>query len=85
MLDYVEKCLLKDAEYPESAKSGISYSRFEHTKRVLGWVKRLYDKSSNKDNLGYEALIIATRYISIYAKPFLLPQKNFDFLNKKLL
>lgn len=60
MLDYVEQCLEEDSEYTQSGKNDIAYSRFEHTKRVLAWVKRLYDMSKNKENLRYEDLIIAT-------------------------
>lgn len=60
MLDYVENCLQEQSEYSHSGKSDISYSRFDHTKRVLGWAKRLYDMSENKDELRYEDLIIAT-------------------------
>lgn len=60
MLDYVEQSLEEDSEYSQSGKCEIAYSRFEHTKRVLAWVKRLYDMSANKGNLRYEDLMIAT-------------------------
>lgn len=60
MLDYVEQCLLEEAEYLQSGKSEIAYSRFEHTKRVLGWAKRLYDLSNSKEQLDYENVMIAT-------------------------
>lgn len=60
MLDYVELCLGEDSEYAQSGKGEIAYSRFEHTKRVLAWAKRLYDMSANKENLRYEELMIAT-------------------------
>lgn len=60
MLDYVEKCLKEDSEYAQSGKIEINYSRFEHTKRVLAWAKRLYDMSTEKEKLRYEDLMIAT-------------------------
>lgn len=60
MLEYVESCLQEKAEYAQSGKSEIAYSRFEHTKRVLGWAKRLYDMSERKEQLNYEDLMIAT-------------------------
>jgi len=60
MLDFVEECLKEGAEYARSAKSEIAYSRFDHTKRVLGWAKRLYDMSDCKESLRYEDLMIAT-------------------------
>lgn len=60
MLDYVEECLNEYYEYQGSGKSEIAYSRFEHTKRVLGWAKRLYDLSDCKNELRYEDVIIAT-------------------------
>lgn len=41
-------------------KLEFGYSRFEHTKRVLGWSKRLYDRTENKTGLRYEDLMIAT-------------------------
>lgn len=60
MLDFVEQNLLDSTENPNGGKSDISYSRFEHTKRVLGWAKRLYDLSDCKEQLRYEDLMIAT-------------------------
>lgn len=42
------------------AKDSIAYSRFEHTKRVLGWTKRLYERAEKKEVLRYEDLLIAT-------------------------
>ena len=41
-------------------KLEFGYSRFEHTKRVLGWSKRLYDRTEDKTGLRYEDLMIAT-------------------------
>lgn len=41
-------------------KLEFGYSRFEHTKRVLGWAKRLYDATPDKTGLRYADLMIAT-------------------------
>jgi len=64
MLRYVERTLRdKRTERegsPEAFKIGFGYSRFEHTKRVLGWAKRLYDRTADKTGLRYEDLMIAT-------------------------
>jgi len=38
----------------------FGYTRYEHTKRVLGWAKRLYDLTPDKTALRYEDLMIAT-------------------------
>ena len=40
-------------------KMEFGYSRFEHSKRVLGWAKRLYDRTGDKTGLRYEDLMIA--------------------------
>ena len=40
-------------------KQEFGYTRFEHTKRVLGWAKRLYDAAADKTGLRYEDLMIA--------------------------
>lgn len=40
-------------------KMEFGYSRYEHTKRVLGWAKRLYDATPDKTGLRYEDLMIA--------------------------
>ena len=40
-------------------KTEFGYTRYEHTKRVLGWVKRLYDATPDKAGLRYEDLMIA--------------------------
>lgn len=61
MLDFVEKTLGEtNTENPGGAKVDISYSRFEHTKRVLSWMIRLYEKNEHRDELRKEDLIIAT-------------------------
>lgn len=66
MLSFVESTLGEaDTEYQSSGKNEISYSRYEHTKRVLGWSKRLYDLSEHKEELRYEDLIIATIFHDI--------------------
>ncbi len=41
-------------------KTEFGYTRYEHTKRVLGWAKRLYDATADKTGLRYEDLMIAT-------------------------
>jgi 8-oxo-dGTP pyrophosphatase MutT (NUDIX family) len=41
-------------------KPEFGYTRYEHTKRVLGWAKRLYDLTLDKTGLRYEELMIAT-------------------------
>ena len=41
-------------------KTEFGYSRFEHTKRVLAWSKRLYDATADKTGLNYADLMIAT-------------------------
>ncbi|MCQ2538294.1 MAG: NUDIX domain-containing protein [Lachnospiraceae bacterium] len=60
MLDYVQKVLEQGKTEYAGAKSDIDYSRFEHTERVLGWAKRLYDNAENKEELRYEDIMIAT-------------------------
>ena len=62
MLSFVESVL---AETPTEGGSGMpkadfGYSRFEHTKRVLGWARRLYDATPDKTGLRYEDLMAAT-------------------------
>lgn len=41
-------------------KMEFGYTRYEHTKRVLGWAKRLYDATLDKTGLRYEELMAAT-------------------------
>ena len=41
-------------------KMEFGYTRYEHTKRVLGWAKRLYDAATDRTGLRYEDLMIAT-------------------------
>ena len=40
-------------------KLEFGYTRFEHTKRVLGWARRLYDLTQDQTGLRYEDLMIA--------------------------
>ena len=40
-------------------KTEFGYTRYEHTKRVLSWTKRLYDATPDKAGLRYEDLMIA--------------------------
>ena len=63
MLRFVRETL---ADARTEGKSGIGvhklefgYSRYEHTKRVLGWAKRLYDAAPDKTGLRYADLMIA--------------------------
>lgn len=61
MLDYVEEVLgEKHTEFTGSGKMEIAYSRFDHVKRVLAWVLRLYEKSARKKEISLDELIIAT-------------------------
>ena len=46
-------------------KLEFGYTRYEHTKRVLGWAKRLYDTTSDKTGLRYEDLMIAAIFHDI--------------------
>ena len=46
-------------------KLEFGYTRYEHTKRVLGWAKRLYDITPDKTGLRYEDLMIATIFHDI--------------------
>ena len=64
MLAYVESVLEPVQTEGEGGvgvhKLEFGYSRFEHTKRVLGWSKRLYDKTPDKTGLRFSDLMIAT-------------------------
>lgn len=59
MLSFVEGVLEAPTEDIFN-KSEISYSRFEHTKRVLGWMIRLYNEAADKSALRFSDLVIAT-------------------------
>ena len=64
MLAFV-KHTLEDARTEGANGLGVhklefGYTRYEHTKRVLGWAKRLYDATRDKTGLRYEELMIAT-------------------------
>ena len=63
MLAFV-KHTLEDARTEGEKEIGMhklefGYTRYEHTKRVLGWAKRLYDATPDKTGLRYEELMIA--------------------------
>lgn len=60
MLDFVEQKLNTHGTEDIDAKKELNYSRFEHTKRVLGWALRLYEASEDKEKMNYEDLMIAT-------------------------
>ena len=61
MLSFVERTL---NEVLTEGGSGMpemefGYTRYEHTKRVLSWAKRLYDATPDKTGLRYEDLMTA--------------------------
>ena len=63
MLAFV-KHTLEDARTEGEKEIGMhklefGYTRYEHTKRVLGWAKRLYDATPDRTGLRYEELMIA--------------------------
>lgn len=60
MLSFVEKTLTAGNSEDIETKKELNYSRFMHTKRVLGWAKRLYEASEDKSLLRKEDLYIAT-------------------------
>ncbi len=60
MMDFVEKTLQADRTEDIEVKVDLNYSRFLHTKRVLGWALRLYDAAPDKSALSYEDVMIAT-------------------------
>lgn len=64
MLSFVEHTLEEKQTEGERNigihKLEFGYTRYEHTKRVLGWAKRLYDATADKTGLRYEDLMIAT-------------------------
>ncbi len=63
MLSFVEHALEEKQTEGERNigihKLEFGYTRYEHTKRVLGWAKRLYDATADKTGLRYEDLMIA--------------------------
>ena len=60
MLKYVESILAEGNTEKVGNKSEINYTRFEHTKRVLKFAKKLYDMTDDKIGIIYDDLIIAT-------------------------
>ena len=64
MLAFVEHTLEEKRTEGEKEigihKLEFGYTRYEHTKRVLAWAKRLYDATEDKTGLRYEDLMIAT-------------------------
>lgn len=60
MLSFVEEKLSTLDSERSSAKKDIAYSRFAHTKRVLGWAKKLYDLATDQQKIDYDATIVAT-------------------------
>jgi 8-oxo-dGTP pyrophosphatase MutT (NUDIX family) len=63
MLSFVKRKLEEGQTEGENEvgmhKTEFGYTRYEHTKRVLGWAKRLYDATQDKTGLRYEDLMIA--------------------------
>lgn len=59
MLDYVENYLAISREFQDTKKA-INYRRFDHIKRVLAWVMRLYEASEVKEKIDIDKVIIAT-------------------------
>ena len=59
MLSFVRDVLNVPTE-DMANKSEINYSRFEHIKRVLGWMLRLYKEMPDKSGLRFTDLVIAT-------------------------
>lgn len=60
MLSFVEAQLSAGSESTGSGKLEINYSRFQHVKRVLGWVLRLYNHMEDKTGICLDDLCIAT-------------------------
>ena len=64
MLTFVKETLGETQTEGENGvgvhKMEFGYTRFEHTKRVLAWSKRLYDATPDKTGLRYADLMIAT-------------------------
>lgn len=58
MIDFVGNYLGGASGWVES-KLSISYSRFEHSKRVTGWALRLYNLNPNRNNIDYNTVITA--------------------------
>ena len=67
MLSYVKQTLegIQTEGGNGKNKMEFGYTRYEHTKRVLGWAKRLYDLTPDKTGLRYEDLMIATIFHDI--------------------
>lgn len=60
MLAFVESVLSGSPTEQNTSGEDFPYSRFDHTRRVLAWAKRLYDLSEHKEALRYEDVMIAT-------------------------
>lgn len=61
MVEYVKTVLSSKNTEDIGHKTNIRYSRFEHTKRVLAWTKRLYDMAveAGETELKFDELMIA--------------------------
>lgn len=61
MLEFVRQQLGEaNTERKKCGKMEINYSRFDHTKRVLAWTIRLYEKSERKSEIRFDEVVIAT-------------------------
>ena len=60
MFYFVKNMLDGEGTEDIGSKVDINYSRSEHTYRVINWAKRLYDEATDKEELRYEDLMIAT-------------------------
>ena len=61
MLEFVRTQLGEaNTEHKKIGKIEINYSRFDHTKRVLAWTIRLYEKSERKSEIRFDEVVIAT-------------------------
>lgn len=58
MLEYVGMCL--DKPRVRASHRPYKYDRFTHTKRVLSWALRLYERCEKKERVNLDSLIVAT-------------------------
>lgn len=60
MLNFVKAILEGGKTERTETKVTLNYSRFDHTKHVLGWARKLYDEYPYKNEIDYEDVMIAT-------------------------
>ncbi len=76
MFSYVEKTLGTHKTENIGGKTSISYSRIAHTLRVTMWAKRLFEETTNKEEIKYDDLITASIFHDVgrnYAEKGKLP------------